>query len=48
MERDLLVYGAGGAGRELAFSLSLENKDTIDDTLGNSSERFCVCRWRRT
>ncbi len=23
MERDLLIYGAGGAGRELAFSLSL-------------------------
>ena len=27
MDKDLLIYGAGGAGRELAFSLSLE-KDT--------------------
>ncbi len=25
MKGDLLIYGAGGAGRELAFSLSLEN-----------------------
>lgn len=25
MSRDLFIYGAGGAGRELAFSLSLEN-----------------------
>lgn len=24
MDKDLLIYGAGGAGRELAFSLSLE------------------------
>lgn len=24
MDRDLLMYGTGGAGRELAFSLSLE------------------------
>ena len=24
MKRDLMIYGAGGAGRELAFSLSLE------------------------
>jgi sugar O-acyltransferase (sialic acid O-acetyltransferase NeuD family) len=40
MDRDLLIYGSGGAGRELAFSLSLENEPTnkwnvlgfIDDT----------------
>jgi sugar O-acyltransferase (sialic acid O-acetyltransferase NeuD family) len=29
MNRDLLIYGAGGAGRELAFSLSLEKDPTI-------------------
>lgn len=43
MDRDLLIYGSGGAGRELAFSLSLENEPTnkwnvlgfIDDTKEN-------------
>ncbi|MDY0093674.1 MAG: NeuD/PglB/VioB family sugar acetyltransferase [Candidatus Vecturithrix sp.] len=28
MERELIIYGAGGAGRELAFSLSLEKNAT--------------------
>jgi len=27
MKGDLIIYGAGGAGRELAFSLSLENEE---------------------
>ena len=42
MNRELLIYGAGGAGRELAFSLSLDRnpesawniKGFIDDTKG--------------
>ncbi len=42
MNRELLIYGAGGAGRELAFSLSLDRdskrawivKGFIDDTPG--------------
>jgi len=29
MERNLLIYGAGGAGRELAFSLSLEKDSNV-------------------
>jgi len=35
MSKDLLIYGAGGAGRELAFSLSLEqNPATAWNVLG--------------
>ena len=40
MSKDILIYGAGGAGRELAFSLSLDKnidsawrvKGFVDDT----------------
>lgn len=34
MSDKLIIYGAGGAGRELAFALSLQNKVLLWDVLG--------------
>ena len=54
MDKDLLIYGAGGAGRELAFSLSLEDSkhawhvDDEENSLWGREVNIAKHAWRVT